>query len=264
MNKVYQHTRKHVKPEQVLESFLQIANEKMAEAIRKVSVQHGHNPADYTLLSFGGAGGQHAAALAHLLGSKNSYPVRCRVAECLWYRSCRCYPFRRTTCTETITSCNQKWKQLFTQLQKAGVEKLLRDGYHKKEIITHKRIAFLRFKGQESCVEVDANDASKVLAQFKTKYKSIYGHWLPHREIEVESIRLVVLVKGHSLKVKQSRLRNYKPTFTPKQKICVAGKWVNANVYKWEALHSGASISGPALVVSQNSTSVVPGVGSFG
>lgn len=264
LNKVYQHTRKHVKPEQVLESFLQIANEKMAEAIRKVSVQHGHNPADYTLLSFGGAGGQHAAALAHLLGSKKILiPYDAGLLSAYGIGHADVTHFEEQLVLKPLPVAIKKWKQLFTQLQKAGVEKLLRDGYHKKEIITHKRIAFLRFKGQESCVEVDANDASKVLAQFKTKYKSIYGHWLPHREIEVESIRLVVLVKGHSLKVKQSRLRNYKPTFTPKQKICVAGKWVNANVYKWEALHSGASISGPALVVSQNSTSVVPGGWQF-
>jgi len=264
LDKIYQHTRKRVKSEQVLESFLQIANEKMAEAIRKVSVQHGHNPADYTLLSFGGAGGQHATALANLLDSKKILiPYDAGLLSAYGIGHADVTHFEEQLVLKPLQAVEQKWKQLFARLQQAGIEKLQRDGYNKQEIISHKQIAFLRFIGQESCVEVDANDASKVLAQFKTKYKAIYGHWLPHREIEVESVRLVVLVKGYSLKVKQSRLRNNKPAATHKQKMCVAGKWVNANVYQWEALRAGARIVGPALVVSQNSTSVVPGGWQF-
>lgn len=264
LDKIHKHTRKPIQAEQVLESFLQIANEKMAEAIRKVSVQHGHNPADYTLLSFGGAGGQHATALANLLDSKKILiPYDAGLLSAYGIGHADVTHFEEQLVLKPFQAVEQKWKQLFARLQQAGIEKLQRDGYNKQEIISHKQIAFLRFKGQESCVEVDANDASKVLAQFKTKYKAIYGHWLPHSEIEVESVRLVVLVKGYSLKVKQSRLRNYKPAATHKQKMCVTGKWVNANIYQWEALRAGARIVGPALVVSQNSTSVVPGGWQF-
>jgi 5-oxoprolinase (ATP-hydrolysing) len=242
LDKIYQHTRKRVKPEQVLESFLQIANEKMAEAIRKVSVQHGHNPADYTLLSFGGAGGQHATALANLLGSKKILiPYDAGLLSAYGIGHADVTHFEEQLVLKPLQAVEQKWKQFFTRLQKAGVEKLLRDGYHEKEITTHKRIAFLRFRGQESCIEVDANDVSKVLSQFKTKYKAIYGHWLPHREIEVESVRLVVLVKGHLLKVTQSRLRDHKPTSTHNQKMWV-GKWVNSTIYQWEALRAGANV----------------------
>ncbi|MBA4057501.1 MAG: 5-oxoprolinase, partial [Marivirga sp.] len=57
-----------VKADDVLQSFIDIANEKMAEAIRKISIQKGHDPRDYTLLCFGGAGGQHACSIASLLG----------------------------------------------------------------------------------------------------------------------------------------------------------------------------------------------------
>src|SRR5262249_6612477 len=57
-------------PEQVAEGFLTIAVERMAQAIKKVSVQRGYNVAEYTLCSFGGAGGQHACAIADALGMK--------------------------------------------------------------------------------------------------------------------------------------------------------------------------------------------------
>jgi 5-oxoprolinase (ATP-hydrolysing) len=256
--KIYKHTGKQPEAEQLLESFLQIANEKMAEAIRKISIQHGHNPADYTLLSFGGAGGQHATALAPLLGTKKILiPYDAGLLSAHGIGHADITHFEEQLVLKPLGAAGQRLKHLFSHLEKAGIEKLLRDGYTKQEIITHKRIAFLRFKGQESCIEVDANDA-KLVSQFKTKYKAIYGHWLPHREIEVESVRLVVMVKGYQSKVKSSRLCAYKPTLIHKQKMYSAGKWVNASVFKWEKLIAGASILGPALVISQNSTSVVP------
>src|SRR5262249_44600330 len=58
------------KKEQVLSALIRIANEKMAEAIRKISVQQGHDPREFTLLSFAGAGGQHACSLAGILGMR--------------------------------------------------------------------------------------------------------------------------------------------------------------------------------------------------
>ncbi|MGC3942922.1 MAG: hydantoinase/oxoprolinase family protein [Chryseolinea sp.] len=59
-----------ISKQEMMLSFIDIANEKMAEAIRKISVQKGHDPSEYSLLCFGGAGGQHACALASLLDIK--------------------------------------------------------------------------------------------------------------------------------------------------------------------------------------------------
>jgi 5-oxoprolinase (ATP-hydrolysing) len=70
LSKIQQSTRKKIERHVLLESFIQIANEKMVDTIKQVSIQQGHNPADYTLLSFGGAGGQHACALAEMLDMK--------------------------------------------------------------------------------------------------------------------------------------------------------------------------------------------------
>src|SRR5207342_3407707 len=67
LQKVKKKTGRNSRPSIILESLIQIANEKMADAIKKISVQQGHDPRDFTLLSFGGAGGQHACALANLL-----------------------------------------------------------------------------------------------------------------------------------------------------------------------------------------------------
>src|SRR5690606_15946831 len=55
-------------PEDAAEGFLRIANEHMAEAIKKISIQRGYDPARYALVAFGGAGGQHACAVADAVG----------------------------------------------------------------------------------------------------------------------------------------------------------------------------------------------------
>ncbi len=63
---------------------VRLANEHMARALRVISVERGHNPADYSLLCFGGAGGLHACDLAELLDMEryhHSGPVRCSVGH---------------------------------------------------------------------------------------------------------------------------------------------------------------------------------------
>jgi len=61
-------SRDALRRDALLAGFRAIADERMAEAIRSISVRRGYDPADYALLAFGGAGGQHACAVAALLG----------------------------------------------------------------------------------------------------------------------------------------------------------------------------------------------------
>jgi 5-oxoprolinase (ATP-hydrolysing) len=61
-------TGRHITPEEAAEGFLTIANLSMAEAIKKISIQRGYNPTEYALVAFGGAGGQHACAVADAVG----------------------------------------------------------------------------------------------------------------------------------------------------------------------------------------------------
>jgi 5-oxoprolinase (ATP-hydrolysing) len=66
-------TGKETAPEQVAEGFIEIAVGNMANAIKQISVQRGHDVTEYTLTSFGGAGGQHACLVADALGMKTVF-----------------------------------------------------------------------------------------------------------------------------------------------------------------------------------------------
>lgn len=242
----------------VLESFIQIANEKMAEAIRKVSIQEGHSPMDYSLLSFGGAGGQHACALAGLLGMRKIIiPYDAGLLSAYGIGHARIEHFEEQLLLQPFDKVNLKIKSLCKTLEKKGSKKLMMDGYKKSIIELTSCILFMRFKGQESTVEVSYKEGRSVVNQFRTNYKRIYGHWLADRSIEVESMRVVLSVRQKRQRVKKRVLKWYKPVDLHQAEIYVQGARRKADLFQWESLQPGAAIKGPALVVSRNSTTVV-------
>ncbi len=239
---------------ELLESLLLIANEKMAEAIRNVSVQQGHDPRSYALLSFGGAGGQHACALASLLaipeilipyeagllsafGIGHATIAREEEELVLW-------PLADFEKRQTAT-----WARLFRQATQA----LVREGFAKKDIVLQRQRVFLRFRGQESTLEVDAAFGTDLLRAFRKKYRSVYGHWM-ERPIEVESVRLSVAVRQAAWRSSGMATRSYVPAPRHTVDAWVRGKAISMPAFVWEVLRPGARVTGPALVTSRNST----------
>jgi len=96
-----------------------------------------------------------------------------------------------------------------------------------------------------------------VFTRFQKKYKAIYGHWLTDREIEIESIRSVLCAGDERIAKRKTRSTLHKPIPVKQSSIFFNGAWKMTNVYLWEQLKYGAVIKGPALIVSQNSTTVV-------
>jgi 5-oxoprolinase (ATP-hydrolysing) len=212
---------------QALLAFTEIANEKMAGAIRKVSTQSGHNPSEYTLVAFGGAGGQHACALAGILNMKSvlipydagllsAYGIGVAVEETF------------------------EEKLLLLPLEEA-VKQL--GSFNGDRVL-----AFLRFKGQENTIEIDLTetgiDYDSILKNFKSKYTKIFAHWIEH-PVEIESVRVITREQGGGL----SSVRGLESAHRPHAK--------HDSTFIWEELLFGATIEGPALVVSKNSTTVV-------
>jgi len=257
-------TGKKPKAEAILESLTLIANEKMAEAIKKVSVQQGHDPVSYTLLSFGGAGGQHACSLAEILDMKRILiPYNAGLLSAYGIGNARIERFEEKQVLHLFSLTEKKLTQLFRELFQKGVNQFERDGFAQNKIVVDKELVFLRFKGQESTIEVPYEEGRAVLARFQKKYKAIYGHWLTDREVEIESIRIVLCVEDERTTKKKTRVTSYKPLSVKQSKIFFNGAWKKTGVYLWEQLKAGAVIEGPALIVSQNSTTVVNDLWKF-
>lgn len=252
--KVKTTTRKVPTQKQILNALTQIANEKMAEAIRKVSTQLGHNPADFTLLSFGGAGGQHACELASMLQMKNVLiPYDAGLLSAYGIGHAKVERFREQGILQPLNEYDQQLTPTIEILFRQGREDLKREGYPSAQIKFDRALLFLRFRGQETSVEIELiqpNTAiEQVRAQFRIKYESIYGHWLESREIEIESIRVIAAVMSDPIENSLSTSRTYRPKPVHRTSAYAT--------FRWEELTAGATIEGPALVVSNNSTTVV-------
>ncbi len=256
--KIKKSTKGKPKAEHILESLAQIANEKMAEAIKKVSVQNGNNPADYTLLSFGGAGGQHACALAEMLGMKRILiPYDAGLLSAYGIGHAKVERFEEKLILQPLSKIEKPLSQIAEQLFQEGSKKLQNEGYAASEIKKEKQLLFLRFKGQESTLELEYSSVSNIQNLFRKKYESIFGHWIDNRQIEVESLKVMLSI-SQALQPKAASCKEiYKPVAEKISTYYSQGIYHKIKIFCWEKLEPGAIISGPSMIVSQNSTTVV-------
>lgn len=241
----------------VLNALLQIANEKMAEAIRKISVQQGHDPRDFTLLSFGGAGGQHACSLAGMLNIAHilvPYEAGLLSAYGIGHATVERFEelFLLQPLAKTEASLSRKLDKLYAQ----ACQTLITQGHPGNRIRRKANLIFLRFAGQDTPLEISYRPGDSIVKLFKRSYISVYGHY-PDRTIEVESIRVIAEVVSSRSTAGKKNPRGYVPRRVAQQRATVAGKQKSIPVFRWEMLRPGALITGPALVVSENSTTLV-------
>lgn len=256
--KIQQSTTKKIERHVLLESFIQIANEKMVDTIKQVSIQQGHNPSDYTLLSFGGAGGQHACALAEMLEMKKILiPYDAGLLSAYGIGHAKIERFEEKLILNSLDNELPTLEKTIDQLFKIGKQKLLQEDFPENEITYEKKLIFLRFKGQETTLEVEFESIENIFNLFRKKYVSIYGHWIKNREIEVESIRVILSIKTALESKIAGRCKKYKPRVKVNSTYLANGKLASISIFEWESLTAGATITGPAIVASKNSTTLV-------
>ena len=182
--------------ERILEGFIQIANETMAEAVRKISVAKGYDPAAYALVAFGGAGGLHACGVARLLGIRTILiPQDAGLLSAVGISEANIERFaERTVLRELSAETWPDFQRILEQLSLEAVEAICLEGIDRQQIVVKNCLAFLRFKGQEFSLELDVTALENVAdwqELFREKYTATYGHWVEHRVIEVESLRVL-------------------------------------------------------------------------
>lgn len=247
--------RRSWKPQAVLKALIGIANEKMVEAIRKVSIQRGHDPREYSLLCFGGAGGQHACALASMLGiNKIIVPYDAGLLSAYGIGRASQEKVKEKLVLKNISEVLPHIEEMFRQLFNEAADDLQGNNVSLIKIKIIGRFIFLRLKGQETSLEVEYTHGIDIRLAFISRYKKTYGHWVSDKEIEVESIRVIAAEEIPELSVRKAGVKKYMPAPVKRKKIFTDHDWENCPVYKWESLLPGASIAGPALLVSSNST----------
>lgn len=245
---------------QILEGFLQIANERMADAIRKISLRKGYDPREYAIVAFGGAGAQHACAIARQLdindiiipsdaGLLSAYGLGHAVIE----------RFEEQQVLEPLGSVEEELEETFSLLVKKAIEALAREGVSKEQIKLRRRAVFMRLEGQESTLEINFDAKEELATSFEQSYRGRYGHWIEHRAIEVESVRVVASSRKPEINTHLDSRSNKNKREEPKRTTSVIfdGEKVETPFFKREQLAIGEQISGPVLILDPYSTIVV-------
>ncbi len=242
---------------EILNGFLKIVNEKMANAIRKISVKKGFDPSEYTLISFGGAGGQHAIDLAGILNISSviiPYDASLLSAAGMGHALIERFSVRQVL--KSIESVDRILPELIRELGDEAKKSLLFEKIPEEDIEIREVLMYLRFKGQETSLEIPY-DGKDLEEAFKRTYENLYGHWLSNRTIEVESVKVIASEKRKSIEPAADIHDLYAPEPAKFQHSFIGEAWQEVPVFIWEELERGASIRGPALLASDYTTLVV-------
>jgi len=173
---------------------IRLANEHMARALRVISIERGHNPAEYTLFSFGGAGGLHVCELAEILKiGKALVPASAGVLSAL---GMLVSPPGRVLLKPIMRRLVQlQDKQLmkdFEELSVKAVTQLESEGVNSESIGTLRRVE-ARYQGQEHALTLNFSSLEELDEQFQAAHEHRYGHRLDH---PVELVNLRLLARG--------------------------------------------------------------------
>ncbi len=233
-------------PDHLLEAWLRLADERMAEAIRRISVRKGYDPSEYALVSFGGAGGQHACSVARLLDIHTViFPADAGLLSAWGLRHAH---RERITERQVLLTLEEGFATLPAILKEAATE-----GWELAEV----RLG-LRFKGLDTVEWLTWDEASDLKLQYLDQFRRVYG-FLPERPVELESVRIRSRQRSSALDVPPSVRETADGDSILVEKRQVHGRWMEVPVVNRSAMPEGVH-EGPLLVLDPYSTSwIEPG-----
>ncbi|MGE9291639.1 MAG: hydantoinase B/oxoprolinase family protein, partial [Puniceicoccales bacterium] len=183
----------------ILEGFREIANERMAAALRGLSIRDGLDPKDFALLSFGGGGGLHACALADILGmSRILQPGSAGILSADGLSAAREESLERRPVLRALSEFEPEASDWFDELDSVALEKL---GVAESDDLEWKREAFLRIQGQDSTMVCTWDEEADLEEEFHRQFEEIFGFRQKGLAVEVASIRVRVrTLAGESAK----------------------------------------------------------------
>lgn len=254
----------NVDPDAFLQGFLDIANERMADAVRRISVRQGYDPRDYALLAFGGAGGLHACGVADLLGIRRVLlPRHAGLLSAVGLGAAVIERFAQRQVLDPLDECVEVLPGMVSDLAHQAMAAVEKQGVPVSEIRLRRRLLFLRFKGQESSLEIDLDHgvesqaASDLEAAFRKRYRALYGYEPEGRDVEVESLRVVASSPPPTCTPCDWPRVERQISPTEHGRGYFEQTWQSLPIVLNEELKAGDSWQGPALLLDDFATLVV-------
>jgi len=246
---------------------LRVANDKMAGAIRMVSLSRGHDPRDFALFAFGGAGPLHAVALARELGiPKVLIPARPGLTNAL---GCVVADLRHdfvATINQPLTALIEgRIAAAFAAQVQAGRERLQREQVAVEAVVTLHR-ADMQFQGQSHMLPVAIADAHITLPElhrlFEAAYWQRFGVALPEIKPVLVNLHTAVIGKRKSVSLQAVAVAQPRATLAMALRArrpvwFEAAGWMETALYVREHLPEGCEFDGPAVIEQLDCTTLI-------
>jgi 5-oxoprolinase (ATP-hydrolysing) len=271
-------------PAEVAAGFLAVAVQNMANAIKKISVQRGYDVTRYVLSTFGGAGGQHACAVADALGMTSAliHPLAGALSA-YGIGLADVIAMRESAVEAPLTDAlaARLPAEAFHPLEESAQAELTANGALPAHIRLTRR-AHLRYDGTDTAIQVPYGQAGEMTAAFEAAYRSRFSFLMPDKPIVVEAISIEATaassasadpggspgadpdgcdnepIPAGSLS-QPLTLRGGKAAAESDElvQIFAAGEWRTVPLYRRAELATGRVIEGPAIITETLATTVV-------
>jgi len=241
---------------QIAEGFLEVVNLKMAQAIKEISVARGHDVREYVLCCFGGAGGQHACAVARHLGVKriflhplagvlSAYGIG--LADTIWEGSS---PVARFPLHEDSL---QKLEVEFQRLAREGEKLVGEQGFAPAALRTIRKLD-LRYVGTETPLTIIEPPERNYGREFTEKHRRLYGYVREGRSVEILQCRVEVIGATDIAPPKENKIEKHFPPPARFALVTFKNKEWQAAMFRREELQLGAIVHGPAIILEKIAT----------
>lgn len=257
-NRINTESGTHYSVEQAAEGFLHIAVQRMATAIKEISIQRGYDASRFALCCFGGAGGQHACQVADALGIPRIF-IHPLAGVLSAYgmgladlRAIRQQSLERPLDEAALDAVGATRDMLIRDCQ----QELLQQGIDFKHIHIDSRVR-LRYAGSDSCLAVAIDDLPTMRRSFDQAQQQRFGFTSPGAPLVVADVE-VEAIGDTGAGDEQTLDANTNPANAATEaRIWLQGGWCDTPVYRRQDLRPDDRVSGPAIITEAHGTVVV-------
>lgn len=247
--------------EEIALGFINVANETMCRPIRQLTEMKGHETQNHALACFGGAGPQHACAIARSLG----------MSEVLIHRYCGILSAYGMGLADVVEELQEPYSSVYDpdsaveasrrelHLKNKVKQKLIQQGFNDEDITTESYLN-LRYEGTDTAIMVKRHaegEENDFAAEFVKLFQQEYGFELQNRKILISDVRVRGIGVTNILRPRELEPVLGEPVNGGQYMIYFGTGWRQTPLFKLEKLGYGHILEGPAIIMNGNSTVIV-------
>jgi N-methylhydantoinase A len=245
-------------PQEFAAGVVRVVNANMEKAIRVVSIERGHDPRQFSLVAFGGAGAMHACELAHALRIPRvivpAYPGALSALGILISDVVKDHSRTVLLRVAPGAAFSARLDPVFAELKRNIAAELKKEDWQGTAVFEPS--CDIRYRGQG--YELNLAYGADVLKRFHAEHKRRYGYSSPERDVEIVTVRIRGRVASPE-KLSRLKIREEEGRLkASNQMVYFAGRRYKTQIIPRSSIQQGKRYRGPAIITEYSATTVVP------